>query len=324
MAVVGLFVAVIALTRRPAAPNSSPPDEQLVGALKEAFNHWRAVPRDAELRRLAAQGDRARNLAKAAELAKGDRQREAISHLEACLGPGATHADRAVVHVLIGNAYMDINDSDEAEGHYREAETAAREAGDSAGLAAALGNMGSISLDQGDLDKALQCFQEALSIDRGISNRIGQAHQLGNIGLVYREQGQLDQALENHQRALEIQGDLGDRLGQANQLGDIGLVYREQGELDQALEHFRKALYIDSEIGFPLGQANALGNMGSVYLLKGQLDQALEHMEQALKIFERVEAPLEMETTEKTILSIRATLKQNGQEPENGQTGTGG
>ena len=324
MAVAGLFVAVIALARRPATSNSPPRNDQLVGELKEAFNHWRAVPRDAELRRLAAQGDRARNLAKAAELAKGDRQQEAIPHLEACLGPRATHADRAVVHVLIGNAYMDINDSDEAEGHYREAEAAAREAGDSAGLAAALGNMGSISLDQGDLDKALERFQEALLIDRGISNRMGQAHQLGNIGLVYREQGRMDQALDHLQRALEIQEDLGDRLAHANLLGDIGLVYREQGELDEALEQFRKALYIDSEIGFPLGQANALGNMGGVYLLKGWLDQALEHMEQAMKIFERVEAELEMDTTEKTILSIRVALKQNGQEPENGQTHTGG
>ena len=203
-------------------------------------------------------------------LEKESKYREAIRRYEQCFQAETTASEYTALHGLIGNCFFRLSELEEAEGHYREAEAAAKEAQDKEGLAAALGNIGNIYLTKGDLDKALDYHQQALKINKEIGRKEGEASDLGNIGIIYKTKGELDKALDYHQQALNIDKEMGNREGEASNLGNIGLVYAE----------------------------------------KGKPDKALEYLEQALKIFERIGAKIEIEKTKQNIQEIKEGMKK--------------
>jgi len=209
---------------------------------------------------------------------------EAIKQYEACFQAETTASQRVALHILIGNCFFSLSELEEAEGHYRQAETAAKEAKDGEGLAAALGNIGLIYQIKGELDKALDYHQQALKTHSEIGYREGEANALGNIGIIYQTKGDLDKALVYHQQALKINREIGRKEGEASQLGNIGIIYRKKGDLDKAREIFDQVLKTEREIGRRWGEANALGNIGNIYGTKGELDEALDYHQQALKI----------------------------------------
>jgi tetratricopeptide (TPR) repeat protein len=59
---------------------------------------------------------------KAYALYAEQKYREAIPAFEECFSPQATSRERAALHILIGNCFLNLSRLDEAEGHYREAE----------------------------------------------------------------------------------------------------------------------------------------------------------------------------------------------------------
>ena len=178
---------------------------------------------------------------------------EAIGFFRGCLGEGATESQKIALLILIGNCFLSMSRLNEAEGHYKEAEVAARESNDKEGLSAALGNMGIVYKIKGELNKALEHFQQALKIDREIGHREGEATTLGNMGNAYQIKGELDKALKHYGQALDIDREIGYREGEADQLGNMGLVYQTKGELGRALEHCQQALKIFEEIGAKKG-----------------------------------------------------------------------
>ena len=109
---------------------------------------------------------------KARQLEKEYKYWEAIKHYEACFQPETTASQRVALHILIGNCFYRLSELEEAEGHYREAETIAREANDKEGLAVALGNIGNIYVIKGELDKALGYYEDALKIFKEIGAKI--------------------------------------------------------------------------------------------------------------------------------------------------------
>ena len=237
----------------------------------------------------------------ARRLQKEHKYAEAIKLFETCFQEETTASQRTALHILIGNCFLLQSELEEAEGHYRQAETAAKNAGEPEDLAAALGNMGVIYGQKGELDEALSQFERTLKIDREIGNRLGEANQLGNMGIVYRRKGELDKALSHYEQALKIDREIGNRLGEANALGNTGNVCTMKGELDKALSYYEQALKIDREIGNRLGEAQDLGNMGNIYSQKGERDRAVELLKEALAIFQEIGAGLEIETAKENI-----------------------
>jgi len=247
---------------------------QQVRDIKEAFNGWRAVPGAERLRNLLREQSRRENLAKAAELAKADRHREAIEHLEACLGPELVASDRAAIYLLMGNAYLATGQPVQAEAAYRKS------------LAAA----------------------EAIALTR--EKKEARATALGNLGVVFRQKGELEKAMEHYQKTLEIHKEIGHRLGEASDLGDLGIVFGQKDDLDKALENFRKALDINRDIGNRLGEAAALNNLANVLRLKGNLKGALIYYEDALGLFRTIRAEREIGLVEKAIAEVQAAMKK--------------
>ncbi len=248
--------------------------KQQVREIKEAFNGWRAVPGTERLHRLLREQSLGDHLAKAAELAKANKHREAIEHLASCLGPEMGAGDRAAIHLLMGNAYLATGKPVQAEAAYRKS------------LAAA----------------------EAIASTR--EKKEAQATALGNLGIIFRQRGELEKALEHYQKALQIHKEIGHRLGEASDLGDLGIVFGQKDDLDKALENFQKALEISKDIGNRLGEAAALNNLGNVFRLKGDLEKALEHYQGALAQFRTIRAPQEIALAEKAIAEVEAAMKK--------------
>jgi tetratricopeptide (TPR) repeat protein len=259
-------------TQKP--PEQAEQLSQQVKELKKAFNGWRAVPGGDRLRNLLMERSRRNHLVKAVELARADRHREAIEHLEACLGPGLTAGDRAAIHLLIGNAHLATGQPVQAEASYQKS------------LAAA---------------EAIPSTQE---------KKEAQATALGNLGIVYRQKGELEKALEHYQKALKIHKEIGHRLGEATDLGDLGIVFGQKDRLDDAEEHFQKALKIHRGIGNRPGEAAALNNLANVLRLKGNLKAALIYYMDALELFRTIRAEREIGLVEKAIAEVQAAMKK--------------
>jgi tetratricopeptide (TPR) repeat protein len=247
---------------------------QQVREIKEAFNGWRAVPGTERLHRLLTEQSLRDHLAKAAELAKANRHREAIEHLAACLGPEMAAADRAAICLLMGNAYLATSQPLQAEAAYRKS------------LAAA----------------------EAIASTR--EKKEAQATALGNLGIIFRQRGELEKALEHYQKALQIHKETGHRLGEASDLGDLGIVFGQKDDLDEAREHFQKALEISKEIGNRLGEAAALNNLANVLRLKGNLKGALIYYRDALDVFRTIPAEREIALMQKSIAEVETAMKK--------------
>ena len=300
--------------------------EQKLDAMQETIvpPHAGATPIDTNAPAAEATGQKEQLLDEAIKLQGENKQREAIDALYAAFGRDLEPLAKAQLHNLLGNSFFHLSKYQEAEGHYRQALDASRQAGHRQGEAATLGNLGLVyrsrgdldrseelhkeslvihreignrrgeanqlsalglvDADQGDLDSAEEHYTKALHIHRDIGYRLGEAQDLGNLGIVYRNRGDLDRAEEQLKQALAMQREIGDRLGQANQLGNLGAVYKDRGDFARAEEHYQQALEINREIGYRLGEAQTLGNLGSVYLQRGDLDRADEHLKQALDI----------------------------------------
>lgn len=151
-------------------------------------------------------------LAEAMNLKAKNRYPEAIKLFYACFDVETTDSERAALHILIGNCFFGLSELGEAEGHYRQAETAAKQAKDKEGLAVALGNIGIIYRRKGELDKALDYFEQIMKIHRDMKDREGEAKDLGNIGVIYRDKGEPDKALEHLEQALKIFEEIGAKI----------------------------------------------------------------------------------------------------------------
>jgi len=175
-------------------------------------------------------------------------------------------------------------DLERAVGLWSLAVTLYRSAGDRAGEATTLNNIGFVHDGLGRPDSALAYYAQALPIQRAVGNRAGEATTLSNIGVVHGSLGRPDSALAYYTQALPIMRAVGDRAGEAVTLSNIGFVHARLGRPDSALAYFAQALPIQRAVGDRAGEATTLGNIRAVHSGLGRPDSALAYYAQALPI----------------------------------------
>jgi tetratricopeptide (TPR) repeat protein len=191
-------------------------------------------------------------------------------------------------------------------------------AGDRAGEARALNNLGVLAQHLLDLDAAEQAYSRALALRRELADRIGEGETLSNLAGLSHARGRPEQAQETYQQALAIRQELGDRQGEAMILGNLGLLAAERGQLEEARNAldralaiadptaavlnnlggvadaqgrptearslFMRALHTAQAASDKAAEATALNNLGNVTRTLGELSQAAAYLEQALAI----------------------------------------
>jgi tetratricopeptide (TPR) repeat protein/transcriptional regulator with XRE-family HTH domain len=159
---------------------------------------------------------------------------------------------------------------------------AADQAGDRAGQADALNELGILQGVTGDYPAAAASHRQALELYRGLGDRLGQASALDNLGRVQHQTGDYRAAAANHRQALAIFRDIDHQVGQALAMTNRGNAQARTGEYPAAAASHQQSLAIFRDIGHRLGQALATGNLGTVQIWTGDYRGAAASLAQAL------------------------------------------
>ena len=171
----------------------------------------------------------------------------------------AVRIPAAVSGFLLAHGHVD-----QSRALHRTALAAARRAGDRAGQAIALGELGVLAWLTGDHPAALASLARALTLYRDIGDLPGQANILNQLGEVQKLSGDYPAATASHQQALALARGSGDRLAEAEALNHLGAVQQRAGDYLAAAATQQQALAVFCEIGNRLGQASALIDIGIV------------------------------------------------------------
>ncbi len=174
---------------------------------------------------------------------------------------------------------------DQSAALHRAALAAAGQAGDRAGQAGALNELGLLERQTGDFPAAAASHRRALELYRGLGDRLGQASALENLGRVQHETGDYTPAAASHQQALALYRDLGHQAGQASATTNLGNVQARTGDYPAAAASHQQALAMFRDIGHRLGQAVATGNLGTVQARTGDYPAAAASLSQALDMY---------------------------------------
>ncbi len=158
----------------------------------------------------------------------------------------------ASAHVMLANAYAEMERTDEAMASYHEALAL-----DANSFDAHLG-MGKAYFDQGSYAEAIVSYRQALKI----RPRSADAHL--SLGLALSNAGKYDEAMQAFQKAKELDPTVVETQVMTGQ------AYLHAGMYAQAIESFKDAVHTDQE------HAQAYFNLGRAYLSVGDKGLALE------------------------------------------------
>lgn len=134
---------------------------------------------------------------------------------------------------------------------------------------------------------AIAIWQRALSRATAIGDSAGVAAVLGNLGAGFVEEGRLDSAAAYLERARDLATRIGDLRVEANATGSLADLSADRGDLAAARERYARALVLRERIGDSRGVASVYNNLGLLAQTTGDLDEARRQFESALAINRR-------------------------------------
>lgn len=168
--------------------------------------------------------------------------------------------------------------------------TSCRTAGDVAGEATALRDLGVAAMRLGEHDAAMRHFDDALSAARRTGDPGLEAAALNNLGNLHERLGDHTLARSCYEQALAQAVEAGIRGGEATLHNNIAVTHNHTGDPAAAVEHCRLSLAIFEEIGDLGGQARALGNLGEAHRHAAAYDISLARLDEALALARRIDA----------------------------------
>jgi DNA-binding SARP family transcriptional activator len=159
-----------------------------------------------------------------------------------------------------------------------------RRAGDRAGEARALRELGFLHWSADDYGTALSYGRDALQLHRRLGEVEGEATALHNLAEIYRSLGSPRQALTQYESALNLHWARQDRQRQGLTLYGMAHALRQLGDLDQALTRYQQALAHFETAGDRLMISRVQHALAGLQWEAGAPDQAFDHMQQALEI----------------------------------------
>jgi len=186
---------------------------------------------------------------------------------------------------LAGNAALGSAGVDAAMRAWRESLRRFEALSDTAGIAAALGNVGAGFYIAQEYDSA----EAYLAQSRSLAERIGDYRTAGNavgtLGSVSKDRGDLRAASELYALARPLRERTGDARGLAADQNNLGLVTEELGDLAGARRAYEAALAANRVAGRVEQAATNLINLGNVASLEGDYAEAAARYREALAIY---------------------------------------
>ncbi len=126
----------------------------------------------------------------------------------------------------------------------------------------------------GQFTRSIDLYEQALAIAREIGDRAGEATALGNLGEVYGNLGQTARAIDLYEQALAIAHQIGYRYSESMDLANMAQAYGGLGSWDQGARYSREAIDIADAIGSAKVQSWARRILALIQLLAGDLAAA--------------------------------------------------
>jgi tetratricopeptide (TPR) repeat protein/transcriptional regulator with XRE-family HTH domain len=174
---------------------------------------------------------------------------------------------------------------DQATALQETALTAAQRAGDRAGQAGALHELGLMRTITGDYPAAVVGLAQAVALYADIGDPAGQAFALCQLGIVQSWTGDYPGTIAGNERALTLARTCGDQRAEACALQSLGYVQQAIGDYAASAASLAAALDLYLSLGHRLGVAETLSNLGVLQTATGDYTAAGTSSHQALKIF---------------------------------------
>jgi CHAT domain-containing protein len=146
--------------------------------------------------------------------------------------------------------------------------------GDTAGAAAAMGNIGAAFLEDGRADSAAFYLERARSLAHAIGDLRVEANALGSLGDLSADRGDPSSARDLYTRSLSLRQRIGDTRGVAATYNNLGLLAQSSGDLDEARRQYEAALALNRREGRDDVAATNLVNLAGVASLGGEFTRA--------------------------------------------------
>lgn len=156
--------------------------------------------------------------------------------------------------------------------------------GDSAGMAATLGNIGAGLYIARDLDSAVTYLEQAQALAEAIDDYRTLGNAVGALASVSKDRGDLARADTLYHRALEVRDRTGDTRGAAADFNNLGLIAQSRGDLDSARTAFEAALALNRRTNRLDPAATNLVNLANVASVAGDYARAAGRYAEALSI----------------------------------------
>ncbi len=181
----------------------------------------------------------------------------------------------AKVYNSLGQAYLSINNLNEATFFFLKAGRLYTKLGTKLDLATIYSKLGHTSMVQELYQEAIDYYMKDLEISKTLDNEHGLAYTYRNLGRIYRLQGSMEESIEYYNKSLELFNKVNDIISMAYIYVDLGHSYVALGKLNQAMEYAEEAQIVFQERDRKL-------ELAYVDLLYGACYHSIEGWEKAI------------------------------------------
>ena len=169
----------------------------------------------------------------------------------------------------------------------------ARAMSDSAGEAAALGNIGAGYYIEGRPDSAAAYLSRARVLALAVGDLRTAANAMTTLASVRKEQGELVRARELYSDSRALHGRIGDVGGMAADENNLGLLAQSLGDLTEARRAFASALAMNRQYDRMSNVATNLTNLANIATIMADYGEAVRLYSEALTIYRARSAPVD-------------------------------
>jgi CHAT domain-containing protein len=208
----------------------------------------------------------------------------------------------------IGAGFYFAQQYDSAEVYLDRSRDLAERSGDYRTTGNAIGTLGSVSQDRGDLRRASELYARAGALRERTGDTRGMAADQNNLGLVAQELGDLVGARRAFDAALTANRSDGRAEVAATNLVNLGNVASLEGDYSGAEVQYREALAIYRERGNRTDAASVLHNLGLLALRRGDYPSAVAALSEAVVIYRRTGPAAEEVAARSDLATARAAM----------------
>lgn len=158
-------------------------------------------------------------------------------------------------------------------------------AGDKAGKAAILGNLGVIYTNRKDFEEALDYLKQALALKLKYDPE-NVAKNYTNIGVAFEGIGDSTKALEYYFKGLEAAEKINNKIDMSTAVNNIGSWYYEKQDYKKAKPYLKRAIELCMEEEDETGAAWAMANIANCYIGENRYDSSYYYLSKAKEISE--------------------------------------